>query len=261
VRTLIVILLGLVTTALALAGVAFTAAHGTNLMGFHYVYVVPVGALLVGLVASSGFGAGAWIGGRRVDGWLFLVVAGTLLFGYFGAEYVEFRKLFSGELVDEQGIEIGFWSYFDLSTRAIHFGDKDALGAAGYLVRAVELVGFLAGGMGAPLALRARPYCQECRRYLRRKILAFVEPSEVAPILAQRASAPAFRAELESRAPASRWSEIQRLPERNLLRLAYCAACSAGSIHVETLAGLPDQREGQLAQVLPLDIQVVRALL
>jgi hypothetical protein len=252
-RTVIVVLLGLVSTSLALMGVYYTAAHGTNLLGYYLSYVIPAGAFLVGLVASSGFGVGAWAAGRRVDGWLFAVVVASLLLGYFGAEYLAFRSLEGNELV-------GFWTCFDLTTRAIHFRDKDGLGAAGYLFRAVEILGFVAGGLGATVALRSRPYCQECHRYLRRKIVAFVEPAQVAPILAQTASAAALRAELQSRAPSSRWPEIQQLPERSLLRLAYCTTCFSGSIYVETLSGLPDQREGLVASVVALDAQVTRSL-
>jgi hypothetical protein len=252
-RTLIVVLLGLVSTALALMGVYYMAAHGTNLLGYNLYYVIPAGAFLVGLVASSGFGVGAWVAGRRVDGWLFAVVVATLLVGYFGGEYLVFRSLEGSE-------GVGFWSYFDLTTRAIHFRNKEGLGTAGYLFRAVEILGFVAGGLGATVVLGARPYCQQCHRYLRRKIVAFVEPAQVAPILAQTASATALRAELQSRAPSSRWREIQQLPERSLLRLAYCSACFSGSIYVETLSGLPDQREGLVASVVPLDAQVTRSL-
>jgi hypothetical protein len=52
-----VILAGLLTTALALLGVYVLDAKGDfNIMGWHLNYVIPGGAIIVGLVASSGYG-------------------------------------------------------------------------------------------------------------------------------------------------------------------------------------------------------------
>ena len=39
-----------------------------------------------------------------------------------------------------------------------------------------------------------------------------------------------------------------------------CASCFSGSIYVETLVGLPDQREGHVAEMVAIDAQVARAL-
>ena len=55
-RKFLVIPFGLLTTAAALFGV-FLLAHRqqTNIMGWHYLYVIPYGAMIVGAVAGIGY--------------------------------------------------------------------------------------------------------------------------------------------------------------------------------------------------------------
>src|SRR5580692_2014574 len=52
----LVLIGGAASTAVALLAVYFLNETGTNVMGWYADYVLPIGALLVGLLASSGFG-------------------------------------------------------------------------------------------------------------------------------------------------------------------------------------------------------------
>jgi hypothetical protein len=177
----LVLLAGIVTTGLALLVVYAVDLAGTNIMGWHADYVLPVGALLVGVVASSGYGLAAWRLHCKVTGRLLWWVLALTTAAYFGAQFIEYRLI-----VKQLGEPnpIGFWSYFDLTTRSFRWEEAgrvgSELGALGYGLRALELAGFLAGGIVGPVLLRRRPYCDRCRRYKDHPLVA-VLPAGVPP--------------------------------------------------------------------------------
>ena len=84
-----VILFGLATTAAALAGVWFAGQHDVNIMGWYANYVIPAGAILVGLAASSGYGLGSYVTGTKVSGRLLVMVLALLTASYFAAKYLQ----------------------------------------------------------------------------------------------------------------------------------------------------------------------------
>jgi hypothetical protein len=170
-RGVIVVLSGSATTLLALAGVFAAAHHGENIMGWYANYVIPAGALLVGMVAASGYGIAAWLTGLKMTKKLIWSVVGELALSYFIAQYGEYQY-FGGE-----GSLAGFFQWFDQATRAFAWQDHggklgEPLGALGYGLRALELAGFVLGGALVPVALRAKPYCDPCRTYKRTRRLA-----------------------------------------------------------------------------------------
>src|SRR3974390_2762117 len=89
-----VILSGLATTALALLGVYVldVTAEDFHIMGWHADYVLPVGAVIVGVVASSGYGLASWFSGVKITKGLLWIVLGLQLLAYFAAQYVEFKN-------------------------------------------------------------------------------------------------------------------------------------------------------------------------
>src|SRR5678815_2792706 len=60
---------GIVTSVLALAGVYWLGRNTTDfhIMGWYANYVIPAGALIVGLVAGSGYGIASWFSGVRIS--------------------------------------------------------------------------------------------------------------------------------------------------------------------------------------------------
>ena len=83
----IVLLCGLVTSALALLGVYLldTWTDDFHIMGWYADYVIPVGALIVGVVASSGYGLASWFSGIKITRSLLGMVLLLQLVAYFGA--------------------------------------------------------------------------------------------------------------------------------------------------------------------------------
>jgi hypothetical protein len=168
---------GGITLVLALAGVWMASRSGENIMGWYADYVLPVGAVLVGLVASSGFCIASYVSGTKVTGLLMLAVVGMLLAGYLAAQYVEFLLLIPS------GAEIGFFDYYDSVTRSFHWVEHGTpgspMGSIGYLLRAGETLGFVGGGVLIPIALRRLPYCEACAAYMRSPVVARI-PAGVA---------------------------------------------------------------------------------
>jgi hypothetical protein len=169
-RAQIVTAAGAATTLAALAGVFALAHRGENVMGWYANYVIPAGALLVGGLAASGYGIAAWFTGLKMTRRLMLSVCAQLLLSYFIAQYEEYQRLVPGG-------EIGFFSWFDLTTRAFAFAQHDGtagspFGIAGYAMRALEIGGFVLGGFLVPAALHKKPYCDGCRTYRRQKRIA-----------------------------------------------------------------------------------------
>jgi hypothetical protein len=181
----LVLVAGAITSALALAGVwALSAFADENVMGWYANYVLPAGAILVGLVASSGFGLGSYLGGAKITGGLLVAVAALLLLAYWGAQLIDFRLLYPDGAFLEDGTEVGLLAYYDAVTRTFaweaHGRQGAALGAWGYALRVGEVVGFTGGGLIVPVLMRTVPYCAACRVYMRRPLVA-VLPAGVAP--------------------------------------------------------------------------------
>jgi hypothetical protein len=196
-RVLWVIVVGLITTAVTLAGVYALDLKGeSHIMGFYADYVFPVGAILVGLAASSGYAFMAWKLGVKVRRGLLVTILGLLLAAYFAAEYVEFvamgplgvptgTKIVNGKEVQVYR-SLGFWEYFHL--KAVNWtwekensSDKESepLGASGYFFVLLGIIGFAGSGLLIPFAVGKKPYCELCELYLTKRWLGTI-PASVA---------------------------------------------------------------------------------
>jgi hypothetical protein len=197
---MIVILAGLVTTAATLVAVYFiNSSADVNVMGWYLDYVLPAGALLVGILAGSGYGAASWFTGLKIQRRLLVIVVVLQLLAYAGAEYAVFRSLGPLHLNGEDHI-LTFSEYFDFE--ATHFAWKqdggkvgEPLGQWGYFFRLLELAGFACGGLVVPAALFKKPYCDSCKMYMRTRALANVAAS--IPARKVKASDPQGRADYE----------------------------------------------------------------
>lgn len=265
---------GLATTALALLGVwaINQSSDDFNIMGWYGYYVIPAGALLVGLVAGSGYGIASWFTGVRISRNLLLGVLLLQVAAYFVAQYIEFRHL----VATYGGGDMGFFEYFDLTTRAFAFKSKDgspgdALGGWGYVFRILEIGGFAFGGIIAPLILRSKPYCESCQIYMRTKNLGLL-PAGIKPEKIKKkdvegqarfqeeheAAWEAGMATLEelrragSEGKTSRFNEILeahqlnqkdigKLTTRIAVSLSSCPSCHAGLLNAVQLSGQGDK--------------------
>ena len=176
---IMVLACGVLTAILTLIGVYLLdkSVPDFYIMGWHADYVIPAGAIIVGLVAGSGYGIASWFSGIRITGAVLWIVLILQFAAYFGAEYVEFKQM--NLQYKNTGRPVSFLTYFDLEARSFAWKGEDGkqgtpLGVWGYAFRGLEIAGFALGGLLIPLALFKAPYCSGCRRYMRKKLLALI---------------------------------------------------------------------------------------
>ena len=153
-----------------------------HVMGWYANGIIPVGSMLVGLVAGSGYGIASWFTGAKIGkGLLFQIVLLQLL-AYMFSQYVDF--LIVKAAVGNLNLQISFWEYFDLTTRAFAWDNDgkpaEPFGAWGYGMRALEMSGFSLCAMIAPAILFAVPYCEACQIYMKSTELGLL-PAGIAP--------------------------------------------------------------------------------
>jgi hypothetical protein len=187
---LFVLLCGISTSILALAGVYWLNknADDFHIMGWYANYVLPVGAVIVGLVAGSGYGIASWRTGVRISKGLLWAVVLLQTAAYIGAEYVEYRDVASelkqaGLFINQPVMVPTFLEYYDLKARSFAWKPKDGkaagdpMGAWGYVFVLLGAAGFIGGGLIAPAVLYSLPYCDSCQRYMSSKVLGVIPAS------------------------------------------------------------------------------------
>ncbi|MGE5341177.1 MAG: hypothetical protein ACM3SY_06810 [Candidatus Omnitrophota bacterium] len=165
---------GLLTTGLTLFGVYALARADRDfaIMTWYSAFVIPVGAILAGVAAGSGYGLTSWFSGRKISGGLLAILFTLLVATYGAAQWMEFKKL---NVIDFSGQSMGFLKYYDLMTRNMtlrvsHAGTSTGiLGIWGYFFRLLEIAGFAFGGVIILLGLRTQAYCERCQSYMRKK--------------------------------------------------------------------------------------------
>jgi len=267
-----VIISGLTTTVLTLLGVYLLDNHADDfhIMGWYANYVLPIGAIIVGVAASSGYGLASWFSGVKITRNLLWIVVGLQIATYFAAQYIEFANL---HLVRRStGEAVGFFEYYDAVARAFAWKQSNGstgqpLGAWGYFFRALEVIGFVAGGLIVPAILHKAPYCQSCQLYMKTKQLGLIPASvpfrkikksdeagktayateqqraydcgkDIVTRLQQLATGnntADFQKKLAELQPGK--NQAGKLPGRFSLHLVHCKRCCSGQFAVKWLLG------------------------
>ncbi|HKB40151.1 MAG TPA: hypothetical protein VKD72_27215 [Gemmataceae bacterium] len=280
---LLVLQSGITTSVLALAGVYWLNKNTTDfhIMGLYANYVIPAGALIVGLVAGSGYGIASWLTGVRISRGLLWTVVLLQTGAYVGAEYIEYRdvrKQFEqggGIMVQPRNFP-SFLEYYDIKARNFAWkkehgkGVGDPLGGWGYFFVLLGAAGFILGGLIAPAILFAVPYCNGCQRYMTRKVLgvlpaavplkkipkkdtaaqeAHAREQEEAGVRADQALARLREAIATGNVEAFRAElsaagsvkENNKLPRRVDVSLVWCRSCEGGRVALTLVSGLGGQ--------------------
>ena len=281
-RAFWVIVIGLITTALVLfAHWAIETYWEWSPMGFYVNRILPAGALIVGLVAGTGYAVGARVSGVKVRRGLLVAVLLLLLACYAGSHYAQYLGLDPAIRA-----QVSFFEYFDFFTRNMAFTDTktDKTGGPlegwGYLVRVAELVAFMGGGV-IPLAIvGGGSYCELCQRYMKKKHLinfaASVKAQKIkkADAEAQAAHdreqqeaadvAQAMLEKLQALAAAGEAGEFRqkvevlkggekeagKLPKHVEVQVVYCDHCFSGTLEPTVVAG-----SGENITRVPLAVQ------
>ena len=183
--SLMIVLAGITTSVITLFIVNYVSSfkNGIYLMGYYLDYVIPVGALGVGLVAGSGYGIASLLKGFKVNLFTLILILCLQITVYFMAKYIEFNQLNIN--MDSESL-IDFFHYYDVQVRSFAFdrsigGEKGTpLGLLGYAINTLEILGFTLGALTPLLILYFKPYCENCRVYMKTTILCFI-PAGVIP--------------------------------------------------------------------------------
>lgn len=176
---LFVILAGLITTTMTMVILFYLNKTELQAMGFYLYAVIPVGAILVGLVAGSGYGIASYLTGAKIGKGLLLLVILIQVVAYFVAQYFEYIEALRRVRPQDQPT---FLEFFDLVTRQFAFerNGKQPFGMWGYAMRGLEIAGFAGGGLIAPAVLRAVAYCEKCQVYRKSQELGLL-PAGIKP--------------------------------------------------------------------------------
>jgi hypothetical protein len=240
---------GLVASVAAAVALAWVEVEWhVAVYSYAFWWVVPIGAIGAGVVASVGYFLGArWIGVR--PGWIsrssLLAVS---VVAFFAIHYVEYLW---GRL------PIDFWSYLDLSIQSASYETKfgetvvrawsaERLGELGYVVAVLQVVGFAIGGLVVFGWLRATPYCSSCKAYLRRRSVC-VRTADRGAVFADVSKRVESSLELgDIRAAVREHAALRSLMLRERLGTAYtsrmeiwaCRGCNLRWVRVATSSGV-----------------------
>jgi len=247
---LFVLAAGIATSALTLFAIYWLdrKTDDFHVMGWYWHYIIPIGAILVGMVAASGYGIVSWFSGIKIVRLLMVAVVVLQVGVYFGAQYIEFKGMHL--YYKDTGNAVGFIEYFDLNARSFAWkqdNDKagEPLGVWGYLFRALEIVGFAGGGLVVPALLCTQEYCDPCRRYMRSKVVASI-PGSIKPQKFKKADIAGAAAHQEQQAAAA---ESAR---QFLEMLRQMAAEGRAEDFKKATAPLMTRKSGKAAYLLPV---------
>ncbi len=172
-RQLIVASMGLAASLLTGLILGLVEVYtGFALYSLSMLFIIPVGAILAGFAAASGYYAGALVFNQKPAGAMLLNMVLTSVSAFLIVHYVPYFLMeVSGVRVKEM---VSFWRYLDVDIRSTSLAllrsnaDTGELGVWGYGFAAVQLLGFSVGGAAVFGWLSDKPYCDKCSRYLKK---------------------------------------------------------------------------------------------
>ncbi|MCP2209668.1 hypothetical protein [Bradyrhizobium diazoefficiens] len=217
----IILLISMTITCVlvAVANVVITRMIGLNFFTFKLWFIIPAGAVCVGMLGASGAILAARYFNIRptiVDAVLMVIIAAATMGLIYFLDYTTF-VLDDGRKVADL---IDFSSYVDLVLTKAHMRvgrgagvDSGEVGQMGYALAGIEFVGFLIGGAATFFLIKGLWRCAECGSYLRKlktkktKELTFDEASKIIDL---------FKAgNLETVQGVMAWSPAERTLDRN----------------------------------------------
>ncbi len=157
----------------ALTGVVLgliEAWTGFALYSLMFWFIIPVGAILAGFAAASGYFLGAKLFHQKPAGGVALNMIFASVSAYLLVHYIPYYLLEIDGVRVKDGLS--FWSYLDLYIRntSLSFRGKVSTGELGsmwgYIYAVIQLIGFSLGGFAVFAILLDSPYCEKCSKYL-----------------------------------------------------------------------------------------------
>lgn len=161
--------IGLVITILVI--VCVNHLTGFNLFSFTLYAIVPVGGLIAGFAAASGYYFSSIRFGLTPNKPVLLQIVLASALAQILIYYAEFRLM---RFEDGTAVStvMSFLDYLKAYLQTLHiYGgrglrDLGTMAGSGWWFAGIEYLGFLLGGLAAYLALLAHPVCRSCACYL-----------------------------------------------------------------------------------------------
>jgi hypothetical protein len=162
-------------TALLTAFLLFAIHQVTGFAAYSFTlfFIVPVGAILSGFLAASGYYLAFAIFKARPTKMILLVIVSISTGTFFLVQYLDYHYLrLDGQPVSNM---ITFPTYLSavLQHMSLSFriggaslGSTGSMGTFGYVVAALHILGFSLGGFAVYGVVASNPYCERCSRYL-----------------------------------------------------------------------------------------------
>jgi ABC-type Co2+ transport system permease subunit len=138
--------------------------------------VIPVGALLSGFAAASGYYFGAKLFHHQPTRLLLCNMISVAITTYFLLNYLNYSLMqIKGQQVSRL---ISFGQYIgvvlrhqsmEFRIRGAKLGETGDLGSLGYVMAVLQVLGFAVRGLCVYWHLRAAPYCEACGKYLKKQ--------------------------------------------------------------------------------------------
>jgi len=161
-----------VLTALILFGIE--QFFGFSLYSWSLWLILPIGAILSGFAAASGYYFGAKLFNRKptkvILVYMVMISAGT----FFLTQYLNYYFLkVDGKMVRDY---VSYFSYLAIAIKStsiqLYFHTRNAastgeLGWFGFVFAGLQILGFSAGGLGTYAILAEQPFCDNCSTFLK----------------------------------------------------------------------------------------------
>jgi len=165
------------TTSIATAVLlALVETHlNIAIYSFSFLFVIPVGSFMAGLLAATGYVLGARFFNHRPGALLVLSILAVSTSTFFIVHYLNYNWLQIGIFQVHVRDHIPFKEYLRLvlthaAIETRHFGSTGELGTLGYVYAGLQILGFSFGGLGAYCWLLTMPYCETCSKYFAHKV-------------------------------------------------------------------------------------------
>ena len=204
---LLVYFCGIATSVLALWGVDKMNESGENIMGWYANGIIPVGALIVGVVSGLGYALGSRFLNVKLSKTFVTGMIVTGLLDYVAAQYLTYTHI-----LEKHHLLAGQFTFLDYirdisENMAFKSSGSNsagsALGAWGYLYKVLEMGGYALGCMVPSSTVFGMPYCRSCQSYLKAHKTGYMNSPE-------------------------QWAEVKKLPKKERL--------AALQLTVQTLA-------------------------
>lgn len=209
-RELLVCAAGLATTLVTAIVLALIAgATDFDFLALSYCFVIPLGAMLSGFGAASGYYAGGRIFQQRPG----LLVALVMLPGAVGLQVLVIAIRYVDVLGDtDEPLLTHIWRfptfvelYVTSGTIRIRNVESGEVGRFGWALAVLQTVGLLIGHAAAFFALLGASYCERCRRYLSKvgEIVGYTgdidgQRAFVAATCGETVCSPSYRARIDA---------------------------------------------------------------